>query len=41
MLTLDLDPSHPAYETAQSIVQASQQAAQLTRELLAAGRGQH
>ena len=41
MLTMDLDPSHPAHQTAQSIVQASQQAAQLTRELLAAGRGQH
>ena len=41
MLTMDLDPSHPAHESAQSVVQAAQQAAQLTRELLAAGRAQH
>lgn len=41
MLTMDLDPSNPARESAQSVVQAAQQAARLTRELLAAGRGQH
>jgi signal transduction histidine kinase len=41
MLTMDLDPSHPGYEQAQAVMQAAQQAAQLTRELLAAGRGQH
>lgn len=41
LLTIDLDPSHPGYQTALSVTQAAQQAAQLTRELLAQGRGQH
>lgn len=39
LLTMDLDASHPAHETAQSVVQAAQLAAQLTRDLLANGRG--